>query len=122
MSIDTTFLRRCFASLEQTLEEMEQLEGAEGDVMYDIHGSRINGRSHNSSDLDLDLALRAPELAEIPIDPLVDFEEVIRESGIPFLIEARNRARLTHTMIEFTTLVFLRLSGGDNPWTSRGAW
>lgn len=120
MSIDTTFLRRCFASLEQTLEEMEQLEGAEGDVVYDIHGSRINGRSHNSSDLDL--ALRAPELAEIPIDPLVDFEEVIRESGIPFLIEARNRARLTHTMIEFTTLVFLRLSGSDNPWTSRGAW
>ncbi|MCY3879694.1 MAG: nucleotidyltransferase substrate binding protein [Rhodobacteraceae bacterium] len=37
MSIDTTFLRRCLASLERALEEIKQLDGAEDDIMYDIY-------------------------------------------------------------------------------------
>ena len=55
-------------------------------------GSRISGRSHDGSDLDL--VLRSPELKEIPIGQLVDLEEALRESTIPFLIEARDWARL----------------------------
>lgn len=56
------------------------------------YGSRVNGRSHDGSDLDL--VLRGPELKEIPIERLADFEEALRESTIPFLVEARDWARL----------------------------
>lgn len=56
------------------------------------YGSRVNGRSHDGSDLDL--VLRGPELEEIPYDRLADFEEAVRESPIPFLVEARDWARL----------------------------
>jgi len=56
------------------------------------YGSRVNGRSHDGSDLDL--ILRGPELQEIPIDQLVDFEEALQKSKIPFLVEARDWARV----------------------------
>ena len=56
------------------------------------YGSRVNGRSHDGSDLDL--VLRGPGLAEIPTRQLVDFEEAVRESSIPFLVEARDWSRL----------------------------
>ena len=36
MSIDTTFLRRCIASLERALQEIGELEDSE-DVLYDIY-------------------------------------------------------------------------------------
>ena len=36
MSIDTTFLRRCIASLERAVEELERLDDSE-DVLYDIY-------------------------------------------------------------------------------------
>ena len=56
------------------------------------YGSRISGRSHDGSDLDL--VLRGPELKKIPIGQLADFEEAFQESCIPFLVEARDWARL----------------------------
>ena len=56
------------------------------------YGSRINGRGHEGSDLDL--ALRGPGLRKLPMERLIDFEEAVRESGIPFLVEARDWARL----------------------------
>lgn len=56
------------------------------------YGSRINGRAHPGSDLDL--VLRAPELKEIPTAQLAEFEEALRESNIPILVEARDWARL----------------------------
>ncbi len=56
------------------------------------YGSRVNGRSHDGSDLDL--ILRAPDLKEISISDLVDFEEAVRDSTIPFLVEARDWARV----------------------------
>ncbi|MCY4585144.1 MAG: restriction endonuclease subunit S [Bryobacterales bacterium] len=55
-------------------------------------GSRVSGRSHDGSDLDL--VLRGPDLKEIPIGRLGDFEEAVRESTIPFLVEARDWTRL----------------------------
>ena len=57
-----------------------------------VYGSRVNGRSHDGSDLDL--ALRGPGLEKIPHELLMDFEEAVRESTIPFLVEARDWARL----------------------------
>ena len=56
------------------------------------YGSRVSGRSHDGSDLDL--VLRGPGLKEIPIGPLGDFEEAVRESTLPFLVEARDWTRL----------------------------
>ena len=56
------------------------------------YGSRVNGRSHDGSDLDL--VLRGPGLQEIPVGQVADFEEAVRESSIPFLVEARDWAWL----------------------------
>ena len=62
------------------------------DVEVWAFGSRVNGRGHEGSDLDL--VLRGPGLQEIPLDQLVDFEDAVRESIIPFLVETRDWARL----------------------------
>ena len=56
------------------------------------YGSRITGESHDGSNLDL--VLRAPDLQKIPIGRLSDLWEALRESTIPFLVEARDWARL----------------------------
>ena len=62
------------------------------DVEVWAYGSRVNGRSHDGSDLDL--VLRGPGLKEIAARQLADFEDAVRESTIPFLVEARDWARL----------------------------
>ena len=62
------------------------------DVEVWAYGSRVNGRSHDGSDLDL--VLRGPDLNEVPSGQLGEFEEAVRESTIPFLVEARDWARL----------------------------
>ncbi len=56
------------------------------------YGSRINGRSHDGSDLDL--ILRGPGLDKIPADQLFDFADAVQESSIPFIVEARDWARV----------------------------
>ncbi len=76
------------------------------------YGSRVNGLGHDGSDLDL--VLRGPGLEDIPADQLLDFEEAVRESTIPFLVEARDWARLPqrfHRAIEQEYVVVL--VGGD---------
>ncbi len=73
------------------------------------YGSRISGHSHESSDLDL--LWRSPELKEIPIGQLVDLEEALRESTIPFLIEARDWARLPNSFHREITRDFVVLVG-----------
>ncbi len=55
------------------------------------YGSRVNGRSHDGSDLDL--VLRAPGLRPIPLRQLGALREALRDSNIPFLVEARDWAR-----------------------------
>ena len=56
------------------------------------YGSRVYGRSHQGSDLDL--ALRGPGLEKIPDEQLGNFADALRASSIPFLVEARDWARL----------------------------
>ena len=56
------------------------------------YGSRVNGRGHEGSDLDL--ALRGPGSEEISLDRLMRFEDAVRESTIPFLGEAWDWAKL----------------------------
>ena len=78
------------------------------DVEVWAYGSRVNGRSHDGSDLDL--VLRGPDLKEIPSGQVGDFEEAARESNIPILVEARDWARLPerfHGEIERDYVVLL---------------
>ena len=53
-------------------------------------GSRMNGRSHDGSDLDL--VLLGPGLRKIETDRLTEFREALKETTIPFLIEVRDWA------------------------------
>ena len=59
------------------------------------YGSRVSGDSHDGSDLDL--VLRTPDLKKVPMELLCDLSEALRESTIPFLVEARDWARLPKT-------------------------
>ena len=77
-------------------------------------GSRVTGESHDGSDLDL--VLRAPGLRKIPIGRLSDLREALRESTIPFLVEARDQARLPegfHGEIERDYVVLVDGGRGD---------
>lgn len=56
------------------------------------YGSRVNGMSHDASDLDL--VLRSPDLTPIPTLQLTDLAEAFQLSNIPILVEARDWARL----------------------------
>ena len=62
------------------------------DVEVWAYGGRVSGLGHSGSDLDL--VLPGPDLEAIPIGKLVELEEVLRVSTIPFLVEARDWARL----------------------------
>ena len=62
------------------------------DVEVWAYGSRVNGRSHTGSDLGL--VLRGPGLQKIPAEQLADIADSVRESAIPFLVEARDWTRL----------------------------
>lgn len=72
------------------------------------YGSRIHGRSHGGSDLDL--VLRAPGLKRIDTGQLKALSEALRESNIPFLVEARDWTCLPknfHREIERNHLVLV---------------
>ena len=74
-----------------------------------VYGSRVNGRSHEGSDLDL--VLRGPGLNKIPLRSLIEFEEAVRESNIPILVEARDWARMPnrfHREIEREYVVLVK--------------
>ena len=62
------------------------------DVEVWAYGSRVNGRCHDGSDLDL--VMRGPGLENVPAQQLADFADAVRDSTIPFLVEARDWARL----------------------------
>ena len=86
------------------------------DVEVWAYGSRVSGKSHEGSDLDL--VLRGPGLKEISLGQLGDFEEAVRESTIPFLVEARDWSRLPdrfHQEIERDHVVLLERIGGKVP-------
>ena len=87
------------------------------------YGSRVNGRSHDGSDLDL--VLRSPQLAEIDASQLAEITESLRESTVPFLIEARDWARLPesfHCEIERAHVVLVEreesLGTASDGWVS----
>ena len=84
------------------------------DVEVWAYGSRVNGQSHDGSDLDL--VLRGPKLAEIDTSQLADFIEALQDSTIPFLVEARDWACLPesfHREIEREHVVMMEREERD---------
>lgn len=78
------------------------------------YGSRVNGQSHDGSDLDI--VLRGSGLAEIRASQLADFDDGLRDSTLPFLVEARDWVRLPerfHAEIERNHMV---LVPAQLPW------
>ena len=73
------------------------------------HGSRLSGRSHGGSDLDL--VLRVPGLEEIPVGILVELVDALRESTFPVLVEARDWARLPESFHREIELDYVALGG-----------
>ena len=87
------------------------------DVEAWAYGSRVNGRSHDGSDLDL--VLRGPKLDVIDASRLAEFKDALRESTVPFLIEARDWARLPesfHCEIERQHVVLVERDTGKLQW------
>lgn len=62
------------------------------DVEVWAYGSRVNGCSHDGSDLDL--VLRSPDLSPISYDVLSALRRAFNDSNIPILVEVRDWAQL----------------------------
>ena len=56
------------------------------------YGSRVNGRSHAASDLDL--VLRSRTLKPVPLGRLSDLNEAFEESNIPLIVQVHDWARI----------------------------
>ena len=56
------------------------------------YGSRVSGRSHEGSDLDL--VLRGPDLKRIDSGQLADLIEALEESNVPIIVQVHDWARL----------------------------
>ena len=56
------------------------------------YGSRVNGQSHEASDLDL--VLRGPDLKRISSGQLTDLTEALEQSNVPILVQIHDWARL----------------------------
>ena len=56
------------------------------------YGSRVNGESHEGSDLDL--VVRGPDLKRIPSGPLAGLIEALEDSNVPILVQTHDWARL----------------------------
>ena len=83
------------------------------------YGSRVTGKSHKGSDLDL--VLRGPDLKRIPGGQLMDLIEALEESNVPIIVQAHDWARLPerfHREIEreYVVLVEGEEEGVGNEW------
>ncbi len=74
------------------------------------YGSRVSGMSHDGSDLDL--ALRGPCLEPIPVGKLSELTDALRDSTLPFLVEARDWARLPESFREEIERDYFVLTSG----------
>ena len=87
------------------------------------YGSRVNGRSHPASDLDL--VLRGPGLERIPASQLAELEEAIEQSNIPILIQTHDWARLPtsfHKEIEQQYVVLRGVEVVSTSSTIESSW
>lgn len=87
MKIERLDLRRKHRRILESLLK-EHLPGIE----VWCYGSRVNGRCHEGSDLDI--VLRGPRLERIPARQISAFSDAVYESTIPILVDVRDWARL----------------------------
>lgn len=86
------------AQLEMVLDILERFVPG---VEVWAYGSRVNGDSFDSSDLDL--VLRSPDLERIPVATLSRLAEAFSDSNLPILVDFRDWATLPtnfHRQIE----------------------
>ena len=79
------------------------------------YGSRVNGESHDASDLDL--VLRGPDLKRIPGGQLADLNEALEDSNVPIIVQIHDWARLPesfHREIERAYVVLVENTSGDS--------
>ena len=89
------------------------------DVEVWAYGSRVTGESHDGSDLDL--VLRGPNCEEVDIGRLGDFTEGVELSTIPFIVEARDWARLPESFRESILQGYTVLVEADSHSPSRSS-
>ena len=78
------------------------------------YGSRVNGRSHDGSDLDL--VLRRESLESIEPSQMQAIVEAFRESNIPFIVDAHDWTSLPdsfHAEIQRNHVVLLAEDSGQ---------
>ena len=85
------------------------------------YGSRVSGRSHEGSDLDL--VLRGPDLKRVDSGQLGDLIEALEESNVPIIVQVHDWARLPerfHREIEREYVVIQQSveenSAKENDW------
>ena len=86
------------------------------DVDVWAYGSRVNGKSHPASDLDL--VLRAPNLNNIDGIKLIDLKSALTDSNIPFLVEVRDWSLLPKSFHKEIKKNYIVLLKGDNKKTA----
>ena len=82
------------------------------------YGSRVNGRSHEGSDLDL--VLRGPALEPLG-DGYLDLIEALEKSNIPILVQAHDWARLPESFHREIERGYVVVQSGAKQ-TTEGEW
>ena len=83
------------------------------------YGSRVNGESHDGSDLDL--VLRGPALERLDGD-YYDLLEAIEKSNIPILVQAHDWARLPESFHREIERDYVVVQQGVGKQTAAGEW
>ena len=77
------------------------------------YGSRVKGKSHEGSDLDL--VLRGSNLEKIKFSQFMDMQEALTDSNIPFLVEIKDWAEIPkHFHEEIQKNYYVLIKGAEN--------
>jgi len=77
------------------------------------YGSRVSGRAHEGSDLDL--VLRNPADLSADVDHWADLQEALQNSSLPILVEAHLWSRLPAAFHANIAAAYIVLQAGTNP-------
>ena len=83
------------------------------------YGSRVNGESHEASDLDL--VLRSQTLEPLGVE-FLDLKEAIEESNIPILVQMHDWARLPESFHREIERDYVVVQDVTNPTAAPGQW
>ena len=83
------------------------------------YGNRVNGRSHDGSDLDL--VLRGPRLAKIDASQLADLRDAFEESNLPFRVDVVDWANKSESFREVIERDYVVLVADGEPFDGRSS-